>query len=126
MKTIIQILIIICFINSNSTQNYKKELLGDWVLTNSANVQELKFYKDSLTYSIFGHTSKYSWVIFNKGKIYCSLTKDLNTEMDKFNPKLDSDFIIEYTLYPEKNILSTETIDGDYTLDYIKVKERLD
>ena len=48
MKNVIGILIVVSFLKSYSKNDINSDLLGNWKSTKSANVVELKFFKDFL------------------------------------------------------------------------------
>ncbi len=112
MKNIIGILIVVTFLQSCSKNNINSDLLGNWKSTKSANVVELKFFKDSLISNAWEKTTKFSWKSDN--------TKIYYTQLTNINPELETDFIMVYRLNSEKDTLFIKNTDSDFTNEFVK------
>lgn len=102
----------ISFLQSCSNKNTNGELIGYWISTKSANIVELQFFKDSLIYNAWEKTTKFSWK--SDG------TKIYYTQLTNIDPELETDFIMEYWLNPEKDTLFIKNSDSEFTNEFIK------
>ena len=112
MKNAIGILILVSFLQSCSKNNINPDLIGHWKSTKSANVVELKFFKDSLIYNAWERTTKFSWKN-DSTKIYY-------TQLTNIDPELETDFIMEYRLNSEKDTLFLKNSDSEFMNEFIK------
>ena len=114
MKTVIQILLVICILQSCSKKNIDNDLLGNWSSTKSANIVDLQFFKDSLISNAWERKTKFSWKS-DGSKIYY-------TQLTNIDPELETDFIFEYKLNTEKDtlFLKKET-DTSFTNQFLKI-----
>lgn len=113
MKNLIGILILVSFLQSCSKNNINHDLIGHWKSTKSANIVELKFYKDSLIYNAWERTTKFSWKS-DSIKIYY-------TPLSNIDPILETDFIMDYRLNPQKDTLFLKKPDLDFTNEFIRI-----
>ncbi len=112
MKTVIQIILVMTFLQSCSKNNINSDLLGNWKSTKSANIVELNFFKDSLVSNAWEKTTKFSWK--SDG------TKIYYTQLTNINPELETDFIMEYKFNSEKDTLFVKTSESEFTNEFIK------
>lgn len=112
MKNIIGILIIVSFLQSCTKTNINSDLLGHWKSVKSANIVELKFFKDSLISNAWEKTTKFSWKS-NGTKIYY-------TQLTNIDPEIETDFIMEYRLNSEKDTLFVKNSESEFTNEFIK------
>jgi hypothetical protein len=114
MKTVIPTLLVICILQSCSKKNIDNDLLGNWSSTKSANIVDLQFFKDSLISNAWERKTKFSWKS-DGSKIYY-------TQLTNIDPELETDFIFEYKLNTEKDILflKKET-DTSFTNQFLKI-----
>ena len=117
MKNVIRILIIVTFLQSCSKSNINSDLFGHWKSTKSANIVELKFFKDSLILNAWEKTTKFSWKS-DETKIYY-------TQLTNVDSELATDFIMEYSLNSKKDTLFLKNSDSDFTNEFIKIDSEL-
>lgn len=115
MKNSIGILIIVSFLQSCSKTKINSDLLGHWKSTKSANIVELKFFKDSLISDAWEKSTKFSWK--SDG------TKIYYTQLTNVDPNLETDFIMEYRLNSEKDTLFLNIYNSDFTNEFIKINK---
>ena len=115
MKKVIKILIIVSFLQSCSKNNIDNDIIGHWKSTKSTNIVELKFFKDSLIYTAWGRTTKFSWKNDN--------TKIYYTQLTNVDPKLETKFIMDYRLNIKKDTLFLKNSDSEFTNEFIKIKD---
>ena len=115
MKNAIGILILVLIIQSCSKNKINSDLIGHWKSTKSANIVELFFFKDSLIYSAWEKTTKFSW--------RNDSTKIYYTQLTNIDPTLKTDFIINYKLNLEKDTLFLKNPESDFTNEFIKINE---
>ncbi|GGW74875.1 hypothetical protein H4O20_08340 [Aequorivita sp. 609] len=111
---IIRTILIIAICQSCADKNLDTDLLGNWSSTNSANIVDLRFYKDSLLTNSWERETKYSWRSDNS-KIYY-------TQLTNIDPDLRTDFVFEYKMNSQKDTLfiKTET-DSLRTIELSKI-----
>ena len=111
---IIRTILIIAICQSCADKNLDTDLLGNWSSTNSANIVDLRFYKDSLLTNSWERETKYSWRSDNS-KIYY-------TQLTNVDPELETDFIFEYKLNAKKDTLfiMNET-DTTFTNQFLRI-----
>ena len=115
MKNVIEILLIAIFLQSCSKNNSNSDLFGHWKSTKSANIVELKFFKDSLIYNAWEKTTKFSW--------QSDGTKIYYTQLTDIDPELETDFVMEYKLNFKKDTLFLKNVDSDFSNEFIKINE---
>src|SRR5690606_35839246 len=95
-------------------KNLNTYLLGNWSSTNSANIVELRFFKDSLLTNSWERETKYSWRS-DDSKIYYS-------QLTNLDPELPTNFVFEYKMNSQKDTLfiKTET-DSIHTIEFLKI-----
>ena len=115
MKNAIGIFIVVVFLQSCSKTNINSDLLGHWKSIKSTNIVQLKFFKDSLIYITWEKTTKFSWK--SDG------TKIYYTQLTNVNPKLETDFIMDYRLNSQKDTLFLYSPDANSTNEFIRINE---
>ena len=115
MKNLILLLFIIITLVCCSKKDVNPDLLGNWISIKSANIVELKFYKDSLIIHQWEKEIKNNWTS-NSSKIFF-------TQLTEIDPQKRTKFKIGYKLNSKKDTLfiknETDTV---FTNEFIKTK----